>query len=234
MKTLDLQGNLLNFYVAMALGNFTEGPDWAPFDFWEGSILYRGKEFSPLTEILDIWPEVLRLRLTSQDAGNGYWLVTLPKKSAIRQAFGGTVETYPTFCVAEPLQGYCLAVVWSVFDSEVPDVFQSNWAGSVPLELYNVPFNTPVDYDGAVKTHQLNHAAKELTMPADSSEFQQCIQRASEVLGIKVLEVKPQTIAKRASIRLETFARSTASFCGLPQKSKRVCKSLPHKDFFSL
>lgn len=30
------------------------------------------------------------------------------------------------------------------------------------------------------------------------------------------------------------FARSTASICGLPQKSKRVCKSLPHKDFSSL
>ncbi len=29
-------------------------------------------------------------------------------------------------------------------------------------------------------------------------------------------------------------ARSTASICGLPQKSKRVCKSLPHKDFSSL
>lgn len=28
--------------------------------------------------------------------------------------------------------------------------------------------------------------------------------------------------------------RSTASFCGLPQKSKRVCKSLPHNDFSSL
>lgn len=30
------------------------------------------------------------------------------------------------------------------------------------------------------------------------------------------------------------ITRSTASFCGLPQKSKRVCKSLPHKDFSSL
>lgn len=30
------------------------------------------------------------------------------------------------------------------------------------------------------------------------------------------------------------LARSIASFCGLPQKSKRVCNSLPHKDFSSL
>ena len=28
--------------------------------------------------------------------------------------------------------------------------------------------------------------------------------------------------------------RSTVSICGLPQKSKRVCKSLPHKGFSSL
>lgn len=38
----------------------------------------------------------------------------------------------------------------------------------------------------------------------------------------------------RSDTEVVLHARSTASFCGLPQKSKRVCKSLPHKDFSSL
>lgn len=204
MKTLALHGNLLNFYVALALGNFTEDPDWAPFDFWEGDIRYRGKSFSPLTQINDIWPEVLRLRLSTQDAGNGYWLVTLPRKSALRQAFSDTVVTYPTFCVADPLQGYCLAVVWSVFGEDVPDIFESSWAGHVPLDFYNVPFDTPVDFDGAVKEHQIARAAKLLTKPADSPDFGFCIKAACKVVGVTVQEVREQTAIKRAAIRVNT------------------------------
>lgn len=49
MKTLDLQGNLLNLYVALAMGGFDESSgSWAPFDYWEGTIRYRNQEFSPL------------------------------------------------------------------------------------------------------------------------------------------------------------------------------------------
>jgi hypothetical protein len=205
MKTLALNGNLLNFYVALALGNFNEeDSNWAPFDYWEGEILYRGKSFSPLTRLNDIWPEVIRLRLSTQDAGNGYWLVTLPRKSALRQAFSDTVVTYPTFCVADPLQGYCLAVVWSVFGDEVPDVFESTWAGHVPLQVYNVPFDTPVDFDGAVKEHQIAHAAKLLNKPAQGPEFQQCIESACRVLGISLHDVRLQTPVKRAAIQVNT------------------------------
>ncbi len=48
MKTLDLQGNLLNLYVALAMGGFDESSgSWAPFDYWEGTIRYRDQEFSP-------------------------------------------------------------------------------------------------------------------------------------------------------------------------------------------
>lgn len=46
MKTLDLQGNLLNLYVALAMGGFDESSgSWAPFDYWEGTIRYRDEEF---------------------------------------------------------------------------------------------------------------------------------------------------------------------------------------------
>ncbi|HHH9443035.1 TPA: hypothetical protein ACP32N_005023 [Pseudomonas aeruginosa] len=210
MKTLALQGNLLNFYVALALGNFTEDPDWAPFDFWEGNIRYRGNEFSPLTDIEMIWPQVIRLRLTTHDAGNGYWAVTLPRKSAVTQAFAESVETFPTFCVADPLHGYCLAVVWSVFGSEVPDTYESTWAGSVPLEPYNVPLDTQVDYEGVVKPLQAQQAAKLITKPADTPDFQACIQRAAKVLGVKVIEVKGQTTDKRASVRVSCRADAIA------------------------
>ncbi|WP_017519967.1 hypothetical protein ACQCLI_32030 (plasmid) [Pseudomonas nitroreducens] len=210
MKTVALRGNLLNFYVALALGNFSEDQDWAPFDFWEGEIRYRGRSFSPLTQLNDIWPEVIRLRLSTQDAGNGYWLVTLPKKSATRQAFTDAVVTYPSFCVADPLHGYCLAVVWSVFGEDVPNAFESTWAGHVPLELYNVPFDTPVDFDGAVKQYQIAEATKLIDKPAQSPEFPQCIESACKVLGITLQKVRVQTAVKRATIQVNTPSNASA------------------------
>lgn len=79
MKTLDLQGNLLNLYVALAMGGFDESSgSWAPFDYWEGTIRYRDEEFSPLTDIATIWPEVLRLRLSTHCDDDGLWTISLP------------------------------------------------------------------------------------------------------------------------------------------------------------
>ncbi|MBB3105251.1 hypothetical protein [Azomonas macrocytogenes] len=145
MKTLALQGNLLNLFVALAMGG-KEGEDLrVPFDEWDCGVVYEGDYFNPQRNVADIWSAVIRLRLSTQDAGNGHWIVTLPQKM-----LDSEVVAFPTFCCADPLKGYCLALVWSVFGSEMPDEIESERFGQVPLAQYNVDFDEPVDYPAAV------------------------------------------------------------------------------------
>lgn len=210
MKTLDLQGNLLNLYVALAMGGFDESSgSWAPFDYWEGTIRYRDQEFSPLTDIATIWPEVLRLRLSTHCDHDGLWSITLPGQSpsAIGAADQPAGEPQ-AFRVADPIHGYCLAIVWNQFGPEVPDVFESSWAGCVPLEHYNVPLDTSVDFDGVVQPLQVQKAAEILrTSPLDASQAGPLMQ-AAFFLGVQVVQIKPQEPGRRWSIQVGNRADS--------------------------
>lgn len=210
MKTLDLQGNLLNLYVALAMGGFDESSgSWAPFDYWEGTIRYRDQEFSPLTDIATIWPEVLRLRLSTHCDDDGLWSISLPGQSpsAIGAADQPAGESQ-AFRVADPIHGYCLAIVWNQFGPEVPDVFESSWAGCVPLEHYNVPLDTSVDFDGVVKPLQVQKAAEILrTSPLDASQAGPLMQ-AAFFLGVQVVQIKPQEPGHRWSIQVGNRADS--------------------------
>jgi hypothetical protein len=141
MKTNDLQGNLLSFYAAVALGMDKEadGRFWAPWDYWEGEIHYRGNSFLPfggephqeMLALSQLYPHVKRLRLSTTPAENDRWEVTLP---------GQTV-----FNVKDPMQGYALAIVWSVYGAEVPDDYDCpNAKELVDLRPYNIPFGEPI------------------------------------------------------------------------------------------
>lgn len=150
MKTLDLQGNLLNLYVALAMGGFDESSgSWAPFDYWEGTIRYRDQEFSPLTDIATIWPEVLRLRLSTHCDHDGLWSISLPGQSpsAIGAADQPAGESQ-AFRVADPIHGYCLAIVCipvmlptgsSDCDPPVLEVLPSHSSGCDPLRRRSCP-----------------------------------------------------------------------------------------------
>ncbi|MBS3183561.1 hypothetical protein JIQ88_00490 [Pseudomonas sp. PCH44] len=134
MNTLDLKGDLLNLFVALALGG-VEGQDVrAPFDEWGCGIVYKGNIFSPERDIGSVWPEVLRLRISSTDAGDGRWLITLPAPSDELAA------PLPPINCANPLIGYCYAIVWSVYGPTVPDTLDTRLFGMVNLEPFNLDF----------------------------------------------------------------------------------------------
>ncbi|HDS1721742.1 hypothetical protein NPS53_09530 [Pseudomonas putida] len=134
MNTLDLKGDLLNLFVALALGG-VEGQDVrAPFDEWGCGIVYKGAIFSPVTDIGAVWSEVLRLRISTTDAGEGRWLITSPAP------IEGNAAPLPPINCTNPLAGYCYAIVWSAFGSTVPDMLATRLFGVVDLEQFNLDF----------------------------------------------------------------------------------------------
>ncbi|MHC5194802.1 hypothetical protein ACYSUW_13705 [Pseudomonas frederiksbergensis] len=137
MKTETLQGNLLSFYVAVALGYDKEadGRFWAPWDYWEGAIHYNGDCFAPFGDqdhevsrvLKHLHPEVIRLRISAVAVDDGKWLVSLPGQEGFR--------------VSDLLQGYALAIVASVYGPEVPDHYDCpNFKTRVFLPPFNVPY----------------------------------------------------------------------------------------------
>lgn len=134
MKTLDLQGNLLNMFVALAMGG-VEGKDLrAPFDEWDCGIIYKGNNFTPEKDVGAIWQEAMKLRISHEDAGDNQWLV----KMALAE--GTDAAPFPPFNCVNPLDGYRLAIVWSAFGSEVPDTLNSKLFGLVDLRSLNEEF----------------------------------------------------------------------------------------------
>lgn len=134
MKTITLNGNLLNLYVALALGG-KEGVDLrVPFDAWDCGIVYKGNLFEPEKCISlgweSIWPAVLRLKIGCVPDLNDLWLATMPDSSD-----SNAVSFPPLFCLT-PIDGYRIAIVWSVFGPEVPDTFESFLFGTVDLLQY--------------------------------------------------------------------------------------------------
>lgn len=78
MNTLELRGDLLNLFVALAMGG-VEGQDIrAPFDEWDCGIIYKGNIFSPEKDVSLVWPTVMKLRISTTDVGDGRWKVTMP------------------------------------------------------------------------------------------------------------------------------------------------------------
>lgn len=131
MKTLELKGNLLNLFVALAMGG-VEGQDLlVPFDAWECGIGFRGNDFHPERDVAAVWPELLMLRIGSVDAGDDRWLVSMPDSAHDQD------EPFPPCICANPLDGIRLAVVWSVYGPEVTDTFDSELFGTVELAAYN-------------------------------------------------------------------------------------------------
>ncbi|MDR8015366.1 hypothetical protein [Ectopseudomonas guguanensis] len=134
MKTTNLKGNLLNMYVALALGG-KEGVDLrVPFDEWECGIAYKGCSFEPekCTSLgwESIWPAVLRLKIGCVPDRDDLWLATMPDS-----AESHSVSFPPLLCLT-PIDGYRIAIVWSVFGPEVPDTFKSCIFGTVDLLQY--------------------------------------------------------------------------------------------------
>lgn len=131
MNTMDLKGNLLNMFVALAMGG-TEGEDFCvPFDDWDAGILYRGNCFTPETDISAVWDTVVGLRISTTDTGDGRWLVSMPAPA------DSNTEPFPPHYCSNPLEGYLLAIVWSRYGANVPDTFVSEVFGQVPLRLFN-------------------------------------------------------------------------------------------------
>lgn len=134
MKTLELKGNLLNMFVALAMGG-TEGDDLrVPFDEWDCGIIYKRNNFTPEKDVGAIWAEVMRLRISHADAGHGRWLVTMPSSDSSQ------VPPFPQCDCSNPLDGYRLAIVWSAFGPEVPDTIESRLYGLVTLSPFNKEF----------------------------------------------------------------------------------------------
>lgn len=134
MNTLDLKGDLLNLFVALALGG-VEGQDLrAPFDEWGCGIVYKGNLFSPEKDISAVWPEVMRLRISTCDVGDGRWLVTLPAPVT------GQLPQFPPHYCSNPLAGYCYAIVWRAFGPVVPDTLDTRLFGAVKIEDFNLDY----------------------------------------------------------------------------------------------
>ncbi|GLE85453.1 hypothetical protein VNPA120661_57790 [Pseudomonas aeruginosa] len=131
MNTLELEGNLLNMFVALALGGVEGENLFVPFDAWDCGIVYGGDTFSPHHDVAAIWPEVMRLRISTTDTGDGRWVVAMPTPPA------GQSLPFPPYLCTNPLDGYRYAIVWSVFGSEVPDTYESVHFGLVNLVPYN-------------------------------------------------------------------------------------------------
>lgn len=132
MKTMELNGQLLNLYVSLTLGA-TEGEDlFFPFDDWEhAGVTYKGQYFEPEKNIAQVWPLVLKLRISAQDVGDGRWVVTLPAPT------DSQAVPFPPYYCTNPQIGYLYAIVWSFFGAEVPNSYQSVDAGLVDLTAFH-------------------------------------------------------------------------------------------------
>lgn len=139
VNTLDLKGNLLNMFVALAMGG-VEGYKQLeiPFDEW-GTLVFNRASFYPERDVGVIWAEVLRLRISTNATGDGRWEITLPVQSVRNQ------EPFPPYICDNPLDGYRMAITWSAYGSQVPDVFESSLFGRVELAPYNVDFDVTVE-----------------------------------------------------------------------------------------
>lgn len=137
MKTESLQGNLLSFFVGLALGKDKEpdGRFYAPWDWWEGDIHYCGNTFLAFDSkgqldaraLEHLYPHVKLLRLSTIPMGDDRWQVALPEQQC--------------FNVKDPLLGYALAIVWSVFGADVPDHYECpHFEKTIILPPFNVPY----------------------------------------------------------------------------------------------
>ncbi len=134
MNTLELRGDLLNLFVALALGG-VEGQDLrVPFDEWGCGIVYKGSIFSPEKDVALVWPTVMGLRISTTDVGDGRWMFTLPAPTDRH-----STPLPPIYCT-NPLAAYRHAIVWSVFGPTVPDTLETRLFGVVNLEGYNLNF----------------------------------------------------------------------------------------------
>lgn len=84
MNTLELRGDLLNLFVALALGG-VEGQDLrVPFDEWGCGIVYKGSIFSPEKDVALVWPTVMGLESALLMLGTGVgWSRYLPRPIVI-------------------------------------------------------------------------------------------------------------------------------------------------------
>lgn len=134
MKTTGLTGNLLNMYAALALGGKEDVDLRIAFD--EGaSVIYKGNNFEPDNCLWhgwdSIWPAVLRLKIGSVPDHGELWRVTMPTTA------GSHTEPFPPLYCLTPIDGYRIAIVWSVYGAEVPDTFNSSVFGTVDLTQFN-------------------------------------------------------------------------------------------------
>ncbi|NVL49845.1 hypothetical protein F2S72_08845 [Pseudomonas syringae pv. actinidiae] len=134
METMDLRGDLLNLFVAQAMGGVLDVALCAPFDEWGCGIIYQGRIFSPEKDVSLIWAQVMKLRISTTDVGDGRWLITMPAPTD-----QDSVPFPPTYC-ENPLSGYCYAIVWGAFGPTVPDTLETTLFGTVNLELFNLEF----------------------------------------------------------------------------------------------
>lgn len=134
MKTMELQGDLLNLFVAKAMGGVIDADLRAPFDEWGCGVNYKGGIFSPEKDVSSIWAQVMKLRISTQDVGDGRWLITMPAPTDEK-----SVPFPPTYCT-NPLSGYRYAIVWSAFGPNVPDTLDTSLFGTVNLEFFNLEF----------------------------------------------------------------------------------------------
>ena len=134
MNTLELRGDLLNLFVALAMGG-VEGQDLrVPFDEWGCGIVYKGGIFSPEKDVSLVWPTVMKLRISTTDVGDGRWKVSMPDEAAPES------HPFPPIYCTNPLSAYRHAIVWSVFGPKVPDTLDTKLFGVVNLEGYNLNF----------------------------------------------------------------------------------------------
>jgi hypothetical protein len=134
MNTLELRGDLLNLFVALALGG-VEGDDIrAPFDEWGCGVVFKGNIFCPEKDVSLVWPTVMKLRISTLDVGDGRWLVTMPAPTE-----KGSLPFPPTYCI-NPLAAYRHAIVWYAFGATVPDTLDTRLFGKVNLEAFNLEF----------------------------------------------------------------------------------------------
>jgi hypothetical protein len=133
MKTLELKGNLLSFYVALAL-KLDSNPDfWVPWDYWEGDISVNRHQFGPFdtpdahtqnNAFGQLYPTAKTLKLSATPEGEMYRM-QLPSGAA--------------FLAQDLLYGYALAIVHACFGETVPDHYDCpHFKKRIDLTLFNL------------------------------------------------------------------------------------------------
>lgn len=134
MNTLELKGDLLNLFVAKAMGGVLDVDLRVPFDEWGCGIIYKGGIFSPEKDVSLIWSQVMKLRISTRDVGDGRWLITMPAPT------DEASTPFPPICCTNPLAGYSYAIVWNAFGPSVPATLDTALFGTVNLRPFNLEF----------------------------------------------------------------------------------------------